>query len=123
MVRYLCEREKLAEAYRGVRQRFETKYWTPEYSRLYLDARELREQSPETVISVEELPDAASVITTGPPHRTPKRYRYQLRRAADSWQIDEIEWECFLCCGTGAREGVECELCGGAGWRRDSMKR
>jgi hypothetical protein len=119
---YLREKARLAAAQQRLCRGFETRFLAPEYLKLYLDRRELRAQSPETIMSAEEFANAAKVITTGRPGGMPKRYRYQLRRSRNGWQICEIQWECFLCGGTGARDGVECEVCGGEGWK-DSMKR
>jgi hypothetical protein len=119
---YLGEKSRLAQLQHRLGRRFETRFWAPEYRQLYLDRRELKAQSPETILNVEESANDAQVITTGRPCGMPKRYRYQLRRSTNGWQIHEIQWECFLCGGTGARDGVECQVCDGEGWK-DSMKR
>ena len=64
---YLREKSRLAQVQHCLGRRFETRFWAPEYRRLYLDRRELKAQSPETVLNVEESANDAQVITTGRP--------------------------------------------------------
>jgi hypothetical protein len=46
------------------------------------------------------------------------RMRYHLAAHNEGWRIVRIDWECFLCSGTGrARSGTVCQKCGGEGWR------
>jgi hypothetical protein len=117
MEAYLRGKAELGATQRRLSEAFEKEVLAPEYLRLYLDRRNRREENPETVVSVEGLDKVAEVITAGRPRAMPKRYRYHLRASATSWQIHEMEWECFLCDGTGVRDNAKCHMCAGNGWK------
>lgn len=114
---YLRGKAELEIVQRRLAEDFERRLLAPDYLRLYADRRNHAAENPEAVISVEQSGNAARVITTGRSGGTPRRYRYHLRVTGDAWQIHEIQWECFLCHGTGARGDGMCQLCGGRGWK------
>ena len=48
--------------------------------------------------------------------KLPKRDRYRLAAVAESWKIVGIDYECYVCQGTGKSDGSRCEKCNGEGW-------
>lgn len=71
---------------------------------------------PQVVDQVNESETTAGVITRAEFSKTVKR-RYRLSAAGDTWKIIGIDWECFLCHGTGKKEDSSCRYCKGEGWR------
>jgi len=60
---------------------------------------------------------ASAIVTTREHFRAGAiRMRYHLSAVRESWNIVRIEWECFLCRGTGRSGSTTCEKCGGEGW-------
>jgi hypothetical protein len=114
---YLQAKVELGQNQRRLTEAFERKVLDPEYLKLYLERRNRREENPEAVVTVELSGDTARVVTTGRPRSIPKQQRYHLRPSANGWQIHEIEWECLLCAGTGALNGIKCGTCRGTGWK------
>ncbi len=91
------------------RQRFLTaacKYW---YSEM------VRESEEERVRSISAEAAKTEVITTGC-GTGGRRQPYALVRADAGWAVDEVEWACGICDGTGIRKDHPCKLCKGKGW-------
>ena len=75
------------------------------------------ERVQEVVESVKLANDSALIIT----QRATKgavvfHTRYLLLTDGESWKIVRIEWQCFMCHGTGQHAAVVCPTCGGEGW-------
>jgi hypothetical protein len=91
------------------RQQFLTErcqYW---YSEM------VKESEEERILTVAEANSKAEVITTG--CGTGRRcLRYSLLGLDSGWSVDEVEWACGICDGTGVRKGHPCKLCKGKGW-------
>ena len=69
------------------------------------------------VAEVSQSLDTATVITREQRARnTALRKRYRLSLEGRDWKIISIEWECFVCNGTGASGQMACHWCGGEGW-------
>src|ERR1039458_836016 len=71
----------------------------------------------EVVEDVKQSIDSALVITK----RSTKsdvvfRHRYHLSSVGESWQIVRLDWQCFLCRGTGQSGQEVCQQCDGEGW-------
>lgn len=66
---------------------------------------------------VTESGDSACIITRERLGTTDLRMRYRLAVLGEDWKIVHIDWECFLCRGTGRRKsGAASDRCGGEGW-------
>jgi hypothetical protein len=117
---FLREQAKVGAAARDLYQPFEERFYEPDYLALHTDSRAEREKKRETLLTAEDYGEIAKAITTGR-GGVPKRYRYHLRRFGTSWRIQEREWECLLCQGTGKQRDDPYETCHGTGWK-DMMK-
>lgn len=67
----------------------------------------------ERIISVSEAGAKTQVISTG---RDGRPCRYSLVVVDRSWKVDEVEWSCGVCDGTGFCSERPCRSCGGIGW-------
>jgi hypothetical protein len=66
---------------------------------------------------VKQSRDSAVVVTREHFELRDLRMRYHLAAHGKEWKIVRIDWECFLCRGTGqSRSGTVCRKCGGEGW-------
>jgi DnaJ-class molecular chaperone len=91
------------------RQRFlaaECKYW---------QSGMIRESEAEKILSVSEADGSAEVISSGC-GTGGRRVRYSLKSTCAGWLVNEVEWECGICTGTGTRKDRPCRLCKGKGW-------
>jgi len=122
MVRFLHDKAQAEQEASRCHRLLEQAFFAPDYQKLIVDRKARRGKTPEQIKSVEVSDGCAKVITSGPSRRTPKHYRYHLCQSGQSWQINEIEWECILCHGVGMFGSGACQACEGKGWR-DPIKR
>lgn len=93
------------------------RFFAEEYVNYVKNWQAEQEKNPESILSVEISEASAKVITVQPFGNRQQRYRYLLRTSEVGWQIYAKEWECFACKGTGRRDRIACNICGGAGWK------
>jgi hypothetical protein len=66
---------------------------------------------------VKQSVESAIVITREPMKRNAvERKRYHLSAVGEGWKIIRIDWQCFLCGGTGRSGDDACQTCDGDGW-------
>jgi hypothetical protein len=75
----------------------------------------VKESEEEKILSISEPDGKSEIITTGC-GTGGRRLRYSLLKLDGNWCVDEVEWACGICDGTGMRKGHPCRLCEGKGW-------
>jgi len=75
------------------------------------------ERVEHVVEDVQQSIDSALVFT----RRSAKsgvafRERYHLSPVGESWKIVRLDWQCFMCHGTGQSNQDVCPQCSGEGW-------
>lgn len=71
----------------------------------------------ELVEDVKHSGDSAVIVTREHFELRDLQKRYHLAAVRQEWKIVRIDWECFLCRGSGrARSGTACRICRGEGW-------
>jgi hypothetical protein len=82
----------------------------------------LRDKAEHAFEDVKQSGELAVIVTREHFELRDLRMRYHLVAVGQDWKIVRIDWECFLCLGTGRmRSGKACRKCGGEGWY-DSRK-
>ncbi len=81
----------------------------------YWHSEMVKESEEEKILSVSEAAGNTEVITTGC-GTGGRRLRYSLVAVTGRWTVDEVEWACGICDGTGIRKDHPCKLCKGKGW-------
>jgi hypothetical protein len=77
----------------------------------------LRNRAEHVFEDVKQSDDSAVIVTREHFELRDLRIRYHLVANAEEWKIVRIDWECFLCRGTGhSRAGTICRKCAGEGW-------
>ena len=105
--------ETLRESAR-IRKPHYKRYLAPNYQMVDSE-RGFRNSESERILEVAELEKGCEVITSGL-EPSMGRLKYRILPAGDSWRIQYIERECFLCQGIGRHGDGPCHSCGGEGW-------
>lgn len=113
---FIREKKDIGSRSFQVTASFYRKFLTGEYAKALEDC--LADREPETVVSVEASETSARVIRVGAVRKHRLRHRYPLRVSGSTWQIFGRESECYACGGKGRIGTIDCEACGGAGWRQ-----
>lgn len=77
----------------------------------------LRDRAEHVFEDLKQSVDSAVMVTREHFELRDLRMRYHLAAVGEEWKIVRIDWECFLCHGSGRqRSGKVCRKCGGEGW-------
>ena len=121
MLEYFDERYARLHAFGASRKNFVERWFTAEYlareCRFWETNLAFERKHPPAVLEIEELEEAAKVMTTEPLAGELYRYTYHLKKTSIGWQIDRRARECYRCKGKGIESGVACYYCKGTGWK------
>jgi hypothetical protein len=109
----------MSPGWESLQQRF----FAPDYQS-YDHENSVSNSVSEKIISSTKSDSGFEVVTTGFAGGR-WRFRYRLAAVSDEWLIEKIEWECWICNGTGKRrDGTSpCKPCDGVGWKFIGGKR
>ena len=113
MEQFSRERTEVLRKMDAATSPFRHRFLTPECKYWYSEM--IQESEAERMISVSEADGSAEVISSGC-GTGGRRLRYSLKSFAAGWLVNEVEWECGICKGTGTRKEQPCRLCKGKGW-------
>ncbi len=111
---YFRSRTDILRQQARLREPHYQRYLAPNYQMVDPE-RGFRNSANERILEVTKLDKGCQVITSGL-QPAMGRLKYHVSTTPDSWQIQYIERECFLCHGSGSHGEGSCHPCGGKGW-------
>jgi hypothetical protein len=103
---------------RRERERTWRRYWRLFYKKFFKDPPRQNPAGCEHILLIESAAETSTIMVeeTAFEGATSRTFRYHLGRNGESWLIEKVECQCFLCNGTGKTSQDSCEVCRGNGW-------